>query len=64
MNANNHTIQVPPPEQIRERLAATVAEALRPCGKLLRLAEAAVRTEEARSRSCQLVPAKEGQCNE
>lgn len=40
------TILVPPPAQIKERLAATVAEA-RSLRKLLKLSEAAYRVREA-----------------
>ena len=50
-------IQVPPPDQIRERLSAVVAEA-RALRKLLRLSEAVVSAQEARIRSLQPIKDK------
>jgi hypothetical protein len=64
MNTNPHMIQIPPPDQIREQLAATVAEA-RALRKLLKLSEAAARAEEARNRKRQTVrETEEGHCDE
>jgi hypothetical protein len=56
-------IQVPPPDQIREQLAATVAEA-RALRKLLRLAEAAYGVREVRNRARRPHPGKEGRGDE
>jgi hypothetical protein len=51
-------LQVPPPSQIREQLAAVVAEA-RALRRLLKLAEAAAQAEEAKNHRRQMVR-KEG----
>jgi hypothetical protein len=49
MSTTDEPIQIPPTAQIRERLAATVAEA-RALRRLLKLAEAACRAKEASTR--------------
>lgn len=59
MSTKAEPIQVPPPEQIRERLAAAVAEA-RALRKLLRLSEAVVNVEESRRLTRQPAVATEG----
>jgi hypothetical protein len=47
MSTSTDTIEVPPPDEIRRRLASAVAEA-RALRQLLKLAEAAVRARDAR----------------
>jgi hypothetical protein len=62
MRTTGEPIQIPPPDQIRERLTAAVAEA-RALRRLLRLAEAAYSAREAQNRARQPITGKEGRAD-